>query len=108
MTNATDVSFSSIYASALQTLYATTAFSTENSNSYGNVQSFSYAEAGSTYSFGLYQFDVGHTTVAQNFLLQNGFTQAQVNLLSQTGDPLSTSQINSLSSSLLYQTDILA
>jgi hypothetical protein len=61
--------------------------STELGNDSSKINTFSYAGQGnSTYSFGVLQFDVGtnHGNV-QGFLVKNGFSQDQIDQLSQHG-----------------------
>lgn len=49
------------------------------------IRTFSYAGGNSTYSFGLYQYDVGNNPAARLLLAQFGFSQAQIAQLSQHG-----------------------
>jgi len=87
----------SITADQLRTLF----YSTENENNASNLNTFSYAGgATSTYSFGVLQFDVGsdHGNV-QDFLLNNGFSSAQISELSQQGG-LTSSQLSALDTQL--------
>lgn len=46
---------------------------------------FSFAGGGSTYTFGIPQFDVGNNPAAAQFLLANGFTQDDISELSTKG-----------------------
>ncbi len=65
-----------------------------------HLDHFSYAQKGaSTYSFGLVQFDVGGNPQARRFLRDNGFTAADIELLSQQGG-LSTRQLAALDAKL--------
>jgi hypothetical protein len=62
-------------------------FSTENGNNATALNTFSYAGGDkSSYSFGMLQFDVrtDHGGV-QDFLRENGFSQQQIQALSQHG-----------------------
>lgn len=65
-----------------------------------HLDHFSYAKEGtSTYSFGLVQFDVGGNPQARRFLRDNGFTNGDIELLSQQGG-LSTQQLAALDAKL--------
>lgn len=65
-----------------------------------HLDHFSYAQKGaSTYSFGLVQFDVGGNPQARRFLRDNGFTAADIELLSQQGG-LSSQQLAALDAKL--------
>ena len=65
-----------------------------------HLDHFSYAREGiSTYSFGLVQFDVGRNPQARRFLRDNGFTNGDIELLSQQGG-LSTQQLAALDTKL--------
>jgi probable HAF family extracellular repeat protein len=77
------VNLTSQFVNSLNALYATTAFATEDGNNIANEEKFSYAGGSSSYSFGLYQYDVGANSLAQEFLLANGFSQTQIDELSQ-------------------------
>ncbi|MDR2155970.1 MAG: hypothetical protein LBE78_13265 [Burkholderiaceae bacterium] len=62
---------------------------TRGGNNSGSLNMFGRAmERNSTYSFsyGLMKFDVGKDPTVQKFLLSNGFTQQQLNLLNRPGD----------------------
>lgn len=63
------------------------------------VTSFSYAGGNSTYSFGLYQYDVGNNPGARQLLAQIGFSPEQIGQLSQHGG-LSAAQQSALSAQL--------
>lgn len=63
------------------------------------VTKFSYAGGASTYSFGLYQYDVGNNPGARELLTRFGFTSSQISQLSQHGG-LSLAQQNALSNQL--------
>ncbi|MBB1115530.1 peptidoglycan-binding protein [Stenotrophomonas sp. W1S232] len=65
-----------------------------------HLDHFSYAREGiSTYSFGLVQFDVGRNPQARRFLRDNGFTNGDIELLSQQGG-LSMQQLATLDAKL--------
>lgn len=65
-----------------------------------HLDHFSYAKEGtSTYSFGLVQFDVGGNPQARRFLRDNGFSNGDIELLSQQGG-LSTQQLAALDAKL--------
>lgn len=65
-----------------------------------HLDHFSYAQEGtSAYSFGLVQFDVGGNPQARRFLRDNGFTNGDIELLSQHGG-LSTQQLAALDAKL--------
>jgi peptidoglycan hydrolase-like protein with peptidoglycan-binding domain len=65
-----------------------------------HLDHFSYAKEGtSTYSFGLVQFDVGRNPQARSFLRDNGFTNGDIELLSQQGG-LSAQQLTTLDAKL--------
>ncbi len=84
--------------------YKSVAFVTEDGSNFNNVISFSYAGGSSTYSFGVYQFDVGkNDPQIIAFLTNAGFTTAEINELKQSGglsqqtkDALSTKLANYL------------
>jgi len=61
------------------------ALATELGGNAANISRFSYAGGASTYSFGLYQFDVGNNPAARSFLSQLGFSSTQISMLSQQG-----------------------
>lgn len=63
------------------------------------ITKFSLAGATSTYSFGLYQYDVGNHPAARLLLAQFGFSPAQIAQLSQQGG-LTPAQQNALSAQL--------
>jgi len=63
------------------------------------ISSFSFAGAASTYSFGLYQYDVGANPAAREFLSSIGFSATQISQLSQNGG-LTTAQVTALSNQL--------
>ncbi|SKB69530.1 peptidoglycan-binding domain-containing protein [Luteibacter sp. 22Crub2.1] len=76
-------------------------FSTENSNNQAALNTFSYAGGNkSSYSFGMLQFDVrtDHGGV-QDFLRENGFSQQQIQMLSQHGG-LSEQELSGLNAQL--------
>jgi hypothetical protein len=57
---------------------------TEIGNDLDKLNTFTWARKGnSTYSFGLMQFDAGNNSAVQQFLLDNGFNQKQIDKLSQ-------------------------
>jgi hypothetical protein len=58
---------------------------TELGGNAGFISRFSLAGSKSTYSFGLYQYDVGNNAPARNLLATFGFTPAQIIKLSQNG-----------------------
>lgn len=65
-----------------------------------HLDHFSYAQKGaSTYSFGLVQFDVGGNPQARRFLRDNGFSAADIELLSQQGG-LNSQQLAALDAKL--------
>lgn len=65
-----------------------------------HLDHFAYAKEGtSTYSFGLVQFDVGGNPQARRFLRDNGFTNGDIELLSQQGG-LSGQQLAALDAKL--------
>src|SRR5476649_513850 len=76
------------------------ALATEVGGNLATITRFSLAGNSSTYSFGLYQFDVGNNPAARALLSQLGFTAAQIGQLSQRGGGLSRSQVDSLSAQL--------
>lgn len=79
----------------------TVLFSTEINNDQSKLNTFSYAGNGtSSYSFGAMQFDVGtnHAGV-QQFLMSNGFSQQQINQLSQQGG-LNSKELGALNKQL--------
>lgn len=76
-------------------------FSTENGNNEAALNTFSYAGGEkSSYSFGILQFDVrtDHGGV-QDFLRENGFSQQQIQMLSQHGG-LSAQELSGLNAQL--------
>lgn len=76
-------------------------FSTENGNNASALNTFSYAGGDkSSYSFGMLQFDVrtDHGGV-QDFLRENGFSQQQIQALSQHGG-LSQQELSGLNAQL--------
>jgi hypothetical protein len=58
---------------------------TEDGNDPSKLNTFRYAEAKSSYSFGLLQFDVDKNSAARNFLLNNGFSQKEISQLREHG-----------------------
>jgi hypothetical protein len=72
-----------------------TVLNTELGGDATSASKFSFAGGTSSYSFGLYQYDVKNNPAARALLTQFGFTSAQITLLSQNGH-LSTSQQNQL------------
>jgi len=93
MTMATD---STITREQLSTLF----LNTELGGNTRHLDHFSYAQKGaSTYSFGLVQFDVGGNPQARRFLRDNGFTNGDIELLSQQGG-LSSQQLAALDAKL--------
>lgn len=73
---------------------------TELSGNRDSINRFSYAQKGdSTYSFGVAQFDVGNNRGAQDFLRENGFTNADIAQLSRHGG-LSRQQLDALDAKL--------
>lgn len=92
--------FSSEYlANSLLPALNSAALATELGGNTAAITKFSYAGGSSTYSFGLYQFDVGNNSAARNFLSQLGFSATQISQLSQHGG-LTVSQVNSLDTQL--------
>lgn len=83
----TPVTFSDNYRNnTLIPSYNAVVFQTENSGVSANLTKFSNAGGQSSASFGLYQYDVGSgNSLVTNFLSAIGFTQAQINFLSQQG-----------------------
>ncbi|UWF47055.1 hypothetical protein NYP20_17055 [Pseudomonas sp. N3-W] len=76
------------------------AFATEDGSNASAISSFSYAANGnSTYSFGLYQYDIGGLPQAQTFLSSIGFSSSQISQLSQAGG-LTDAQLSALSTQL--------
>jgi len=67
--------------------YAAVAFRTEHGGNAATLSGFSYAGSNSSYSFGLFQYDVGAKGAepAQNFLTSIGFNSTQLSQLSQHG-----------------------
>ncbi|HED4876886.1 TPA: peptidoglycan-binding protein [Stenotrophomonas maltophilia] len=93
MTMATD---STLTREQLSTLF----LNTELGGNTRHLDHFSYAKEGtSTYSFGLVQFDVGGNPQARRFLRDNGFSNGDIELLSQQGG-LSTQQLAALDAKL--------
>lgn len=79
---------------------ATLFLNTELGGNTRHLNHFSYAKEGnSTYSFGLVQFDVGRNPGARRFLRDNGFTNGDIELLSQQGG-LSKQQLTTLDAKL--------
>ena len=74
-------------------------FNTECSWNSAYISQFKFAGGNSSYSFGLYQYDVGSNPLAQAFLTQIGFSANQIALLSQNGTLIS-SQLASLNAQL--------
>jgi hypothetical protein len=73
-----------IHKKELQADIIKVSIQTEMGGNSANLYQFSFASLGdSTYSFGALQFDVGARKDARNFLRNNGFTQAEVALLSK-------------------------
>ena len=98
MSNSSPIQLNSNYiASTLIPNYNLVAGRTELGST--PVYQFSYAGGSSSYSFGLYQYNVGTNSAAAQFLLNAGFTQAQVNQLSQSGG-LSAAQVQTMSTQL--------
>lgn len=65
-----------------------------------SARRFSYAEKGqSSYAFGLPQFDVGHNEAARKFLKENGFSDTDIDHLSQHGG-LSRTRLDRLDAQL--------
>lgn len=65
--------------------YNSVAFATEDGKDSSVFTKFSYAGGNSTYSFGLYQYDVGKNPDAKEFLSSIGFSANQISQLSQSG-----------------------
>jgi hypothetical protein len=82
--------------------YAAVAFQTELGGNSAYLSRFRYAGSASTYSFGLFQYDVGKQGAGsdvQNFLTSIGFSATQISQLSQHGG-LSTTEQTALSAQL--------
>ena len=77
----------------------TVVLATECGGNPAYISKFSFAGSNSSYSFGLYQFDVKSNPNAQSFLAQLGFSAGQIALLSQNGG-LSQSQLSNLDAQL--------
>lgn len=79
-----------------------TTFMTEIGGDMSKFYTFSTAGGlgNSTYSFGIYQWDVGNNPSAQGLLRSIGFSAHEVSLLSQHGGSLSASQKHSLDNKL--------
>lgn len=65
--------------------YRITAYATEDGSKPSSLNEFNWAGGNSTYTFGLYQFDVGNNPLASPALESLGFSQTQIDQLSQTG-----------------------
>ncbi len=65
--------------------YRTTAFATEDGSRPSVLNEFNWAGGYSSYSFGLYQFDVRNNDLAEDALRSMGFTDTQIDQLSQRG-----------------------
>jgi hypothetical protein len=66
-------------------------FKTEDNNKSKVLNTFSDAQKGhSTYTFGIMQFDVGNNPAARQFLLDNHFTQEDIDALSKKPKPTLT------------------
>ena len=76
-------------------------FATELGSNSSKIGTFSYAgsRSNSSYSFGLFQYDVGANPAAQKFLTSIGFTSTEISQLSQKGG-LSSSVQTALSNKL--------
>jgi len=73
---------------------------TELGGNIASISTFSYAGGSSTYSFGLFQYDVGSNAAARNFLSEIGFSPAQISMLSQQGNLMTAAQVTALSAQL--------
>lgn len=72
---------------------------TELGGNIGFITRFSLAGSASTYSFGLYQYDVGNNPPARRLLARMGFTIDQISHLSQQGN-LSVKELSDLNGQL--------
>ncbi|WP_162286876.1 hypothetical protein [Pantoea stewartii] len=67
--------------------YRTTAYATEDGSKPSNLNEFNWAGGSSTYTFGLYQFDVGNNPLASPALEPAARTRDNVQADAGSGDP---------------------
>lgn len=101
MTNSSFVLSQTYINSVLIPDYEMIAFQTEDGGNAVNFYKFSWAGGVSSYSFGLYQFDIKKNTNAQLFLTSIGFTTQEISELSHNGG-LSTATLTALDNKLSH------
>jgi hypothetical protein len=95
-----DTTFDQIYiiTTLIPNINAVT-LQTELGGNTNYITRFSFAGGKSTYSFGLYQYDVGNNPSARTFLSTIGFSKSQITQLSSNGG-LSNATVQALSAQL--------